>query len=231
MINGCKKKMEYEPQDFFEGEQLEIAKIIYNGDEPTLINRLLSLNKAELNRPAKEQMTLLFWAISNTFYGNATPERLHIITELVRAGADPLQPQPNMSGSPAESVMKADRGIWIKALLDGGLSPNARDKIHNEPIIFESIWAENTETLETMINYHADINIKGAMGRTLLIKSLYAEKIDHISMLLKHGANPYLKDNFDHTFVSLINRDIDRGDKNSAYIKSLEKIRGEIESP
>lgn len=71
-------------------------------------------------------MTLLFWAINNAIYDKTTPERLKIITDLVKAGADPLQPQPNTPGSPAEFVMKADKGIWIQAMLEGGLSPNVR---------------------------------------------------------------------------------------------------------
>ena len=57
--------------------------------------------------------------------------------------------------------MKADKGVWIQAMLEGGLSPNARDKIHNQPIIFESFEAKNTETLKVLIAYKADVNIKG----------------------------------------------------------------------
>jgi hypothetical protein len=35
-------------------------------------------------------------------------------------------------------VLKADSGVWIKALLDGGLSPNAKDKTFDKPIVFQS---------------------------------------------------------------------------------------------
>ena len=141
--------MDHKPQDFFEGEQLEIAQLIYDGNEPALKQKVASTSKETLNRPAKEDITLLFWSILNAMYDNITPERLKIITDLVKAGADPLQPRPAGGSSPAEFAMQGDKNVWIKALLDGGLSPNARDKIHNEPIIFQSQHAKNTETLTT----------------------------------------------------------------------------------
>lgn len=225
MMSGCKKNMEYEPQDFFEGEQLKIAELIYDGNESSLKQALISVDKAALNHQAKEKMTLLFWSILNSTDDEATPERLRIITDLVRAGADPLQPQPNMPGSPAEFVMKGDKGVWIKALLEGGLSPNARDKVHNEPIVFEALKAKNTESLKTMIEYGVDVNSKDSLGRSLLINSLYASKIEHMKVLLSHGADPYQKDNFNDSFVSLINEEIKSKDSSNEYIQDLIKVR------
>ncbi|WP_440507067.1 ankyrin repeat domain-containing protein [Serratia nevei] len=228
IIQGCEQGMDLQPQDYFDGQQLDIAKAIYDGDRPQLDKLLSSVNKEILNRPAKEEMTLLFWAINNAIYDKTTPERLKIITDLVKAGADPLQPQPNTPGSPAEFVMKADKGIWIQAMLEGGLSPNARDKIHNQPIIFESFEAKNTETLKVLIAYKADVNIKGAMNRTPLVNALYNSCPEHIEVLLAHGANPLAKDDFNDSFLSLISAEIAKGDKSNAYIKKLTKIKEKI---
>ncbi|HEJ8030662.1 TPA: ankyrin repeat domain-containing protein [Serratia marcescens] len=228
IIQGGKQGMDLQPQDYFDGQQLDIAKAIYDGDRSQLDKLLSSVNKEILNRPAKEKMTLLFWAINNAIYDKTTPERLKIITDLVKAGADPLQPQPNTPGSPAEFVMKADKGIWIQAMLEGGLSPNARDKVHNQPIIFESFEAKNTETLKVLIDYKADVNIKGAMNRTPLINALYNSCPEHIEVLLAHGANPLAKDDFNDSFLSLISAEIAQGDKSNAYIKKLIKIKEKI---
>ncbi|MEG7512732.1 ankyrin repeat domain-containing protein, partial [Serratia marcescens] len=82
MMQGCKKNMEYEPQDFFEGRQLEVAKLIYDGDEVKLNEKLPSISKEELNRPVKADMTLLFWSVLNAIYDKNTPKRLSIITDL-----------------------------------------------------------------------------------------------------------------------------------------------------
>ncbi|BEO27331.1 MAG: ankyrin repeat domain-containing protein [Serratia marcescens] len=228
MMQGCKKNMEYEPQDFFEGRQLEIARLIYDGDEVKLKEKLPSLSREELNRPAKANMTLLFWSVLNSTYDNTTPERLRIITDLVKSGADPLQPRPEGGSSPAEFVLQGDKGVWIKAMLDGGLSANSRDRIHNEPIIFEVLDAKNTETLKTMFEHGADLNIRGAMNRTLLINALYQKDVEHIVFLLKNGADTSLKDSFGETFVFLINKEISQKDNNNQYIKELIKIRDSL---
>ncbi|MGQ6161150.1 ankyrin repeat domain-containing protein, partial [Serratia sp. IR-2025] len=204
MMQGCKKNMEYEPQDFFEGRQLEIAQLIYDGNEVKLKEKLPTVSKEELNRPVKADMTLLFWSVLNSIYDISTPERLRIITDLVKSGADPLQPRSEGGSSPAEFVMRADKGIWIKAMLDGGLSPNSKDKVFNEPIIFETLKAKNIETLKIMFEHGADLNIRGAMNRTLLINALYQKEVDHIVFLLKNGADTSLKDSFGETFVFLI---------------------------
>ncbi|HGH4748086.1 TPA: ankyrin repeat domain-containing protein [Serratia marcescens] len=228
IMQGCKQGMDLQPQDYFEGTQLDIATIIYEGDRQKLDKVLPTVSKETLNRPAKADMTLLFWAINNAIFDKNTPERLKIITDLVKAGADPLQPRPEGRSSPAEYVMKADKGVWIQAMLEGGLSPNARDEINNQPIIFKSFQVVNTETLSTLIAYKADVNIKGAMNRTPLINALYNSCPEHIEVLLAHGANPLAKDDFNDSFLSLISAEIAKGDKSNSYIKKLIKIKEKI---
>jgi hypothetical protein len=93
IMQGCEQGMDLQPQDYFEGQQLEMAKAIYDGDKKQLDRMLPSANNDVLNRPAKAEITLLFWAINNAIYDKNTPERLQIITDLVKAGADPLQPR------------------------------------------------------------------------------------------------------------------------------------------
>ncbi|ROW49377.1 Accessory protein, partial [Cronobacter malonaticus] len=95
--------------------------------------------------------------------------------------------------SPAEYVLKADSGDWIKAMLDGGLSPDAKDKTFHEPIIFQAIKAKNTDTLKTMLDAGANINITDSLGNTLLIDALDYGKHDHVLLLLDRGADPEIK--------------------------------------
>lgn len=222
---GCKKTMAYEPENFFSGRQLEIARAIYEGDDGILKRRLSLINNKELNAPAKEKMTLLFWAISNTTGDNATPKRAHMITSLIKSGADPLQPQPNMPGSPAEFAMKGKNAIWIKAMLDGGLSPDARDKLNNKPIIFQSIWAKNTETLETILDYGADINIRNSLGDTVLIDALDAHSYDHVILLLKRGADSSIRGNSGWTMGNQLQRFLNRDIGDPEDRKKLEEIK------
>ncbi|BEO43248.1 hypothetical protein SMQE13_25990 [Serratia marcescens] len=225
MMQGCKKNMEYEPQDFFEGQQLDIAQLIYDGDEVKLKEKLPSISKEELNRQVKADMTLLFWSVLNSIYDKNTPERLKIITDLVKSGADPLQPRPEGGSSPAEFVMKADKGIWVKAMLDGGLPPNAKDKVFNEPIIFQTIKAKNPETLKVMLDYGADINTRDSLGNTLLISSLDSHSFDHTIILLERGADSKIKGKFGWTMGNQLQRFIDRGVGDAEDKEKINKIK------
>lgn len=224
MVQGCKKDMPYKPQDFFEGSQLEIAQLIYDGNEPLLKQKIATAGRKELNRPAKAEMTLLFWSVLNSIYDNTSSERLQIITDLVRIGADPLQPRTKGGSSPAEFVLKGDKGIWIKAMLDGGLSPDARDKVFNEPIIFETVWAKNTETLKVMLSYGADINIRDSLNQTLVMDAFFSSSFEHMELLLNKGANPNPVDINNLSLLTAVKRQIKDTEEGSEYNNNCKKI-------
>lgn len=228
ILFGCKKNMDYEPEDFFEGRQLAIAKAIYEGGEDDLLKKLSLIREEELNKPAKAGMTLLFWAMINTTGHNITSGRLLIITDLVKAGADPLQPRPAGGSSPAEFAMKADKGIWIKALLDGGLSPDARDKIHNKPIIFGSMLAKNTETLRVMLEYGANPNTQDALGDSLLMDSLDAQSYAQTLLLLDKGADSSIRGKSGWSMANQLERLLTQSDQNSKAHLKLEEIKTAI---
>ncbi|WP_261434809.1 ankyrin repeat domain-containing protein [Serratia ficaria] len=225
ILQGCKEGMDLKPQDYFEGKQLTIAEMIYHGDEATLKKILPTFSKEELNRPAKEDITLLFWALNNAIFEKKTPEYLRIITALVKAGADPLQPRPNGGSCPAEFMLKADDGIWIKAMLDGGLSPNALDKVHNQPIIFEAFKAKNIETLKVMLEYGADINTKNSLGNSLLIDALDSRAYDHVIYLLDKGADSSIQGNSGWTMGNQLQRFINRTQEGTETWDKLEEIK------
>lgn len=224
MTSGCERSVDYEPEDFFEGSQLAIGQIIYDGNERELQAQIATLSKEQINSPAKAKMTLLYWAISNSFGENATSERLKIITDLVRFGANPLQPQPNMSGSPAEVMLKADKDVWIKSLLNGGLSPNARDEIHHDPILFQTRYAKNTDTLNAMLDAGADINIRDSLGQTLLMSAFISSSLDHVILLINRGAQPNPVNINNLSMLTLVKRQINDSQKDSEYNKKCKEI-------
>lgn len=226
ITSGCERSVDYKPEDFFEGSQLAIAQIIYDGNERELQAQIATLSKEQINSPAKAKMTLLYWAISNSFGDNATPERLKIISDLVRFGANPLQPQPNMSGSPAEVMLKADRDVWIKSLLSGGLSLNARDEIHHEPILFQTRYAKNTDTLNAMLDAGADIDIdiKDSLGQTLLMSAFISSSLDHVILLINRGANPNPININNLSMLTLVKRQINGSKKDSEYNNKCKEI-------
>ena len=170
----------------------------------------------------------MFWALGNALNDKKTPDQLTIITVLVKAGADPLQPRPQGQSSPAEFVLNADSGDWIKAMLDGGLSPDAKDKTSHEPIIFETIKAKNTDTLEAMLNAGANINITDSLGNTLLIDALDYHAYDHVLLLLEKGADPEIHGKFGWTMGNQLERFLKRAKAGSDEYQKLTEIKEKL---
>lgn len=222
MVQGCKQNMDLKPDNYFSGQQLTLARAIENGN----IDDVLKLApETDLNKPGKEDMTLLFWAVMNSINDKKTTEHLKIITVLVKAGADPLQPRPNGGSSPAQFVLKADSNVWIKAMLDGGLSPNAKDKTFGEPIIFQTIEAKNIETLQAMLDKGSNIDVTDSLGKTLLIDALDYSAYDHVLFLLERGANSEIKADSGWTMGNQLQLELDSAEKDSKVYKNLNKIK------
>ncbi len=225
MIQGCKQTMDLNPQDYFSGQQLELAKAIEQG-EVSEVKKLAP--ETDLNKPGQQDMTLLFWALSNAINDKKTAPQLEIITDLVKAGADPLQPRPAGGSSPAEFVLQGDSGDWINALLAGGLSPDAKDKVHHDPIIMETIKAKNTETLKAMLDRGANINVTDSLGNTLLIYALDYGKHDHVLLLLDRGADPEIRSNLGWTMGNQLQRLLKGAKEGDEHYQELIKIKEKL---
>ncbi|EPN4911643.1 TPA: ankyrin repeat domain-containing protein [Enterobacter cloacae] len=222
LIQGCRQSSDLNPEDYFSGQQLILARAIESGNMDEVKK---FLPKTDLNKPGQHDMTLLFWALTNTPYDKKTQPRLHIVTELIKAGADPLQPRPNGKSSPAEFVLMADSGDWIKAMLDGGLSPNAKDYVFNKPIIFQTLEAKNTETLKAMLDRGSNIDITDSLGETLLINAFDFHSYDHVFLLLERGADPDIRADNGWALGNQLQRFLERAKKDSDEYKNLIAIK------
>lgn len=225
LFQGCRQNTNQNPQDYFGGQQLVMAHAIESGKFEE-VNKLAP--KTELNKPGQHDMTLLFWAVGCSINDRNSVSKLKIITDLVKSGADPLQPRSKGKSSPAEFVLRADSGAWIKALLDGGLSPNAKDKTFDKPIVFQSIKAKNTETLKIMLEYGADINTVNSLGSTLLFEALNYHAYDHVFLLLERGADPEIRADNGWTMVNQLQRLLNVEEKDSDEYKMLIKIKDAV---
>ncbi|EGT5683494.1 ankyrin repeat domain-containing protein [Cronobacter turicensis] len=225
MIQGCKQNMDLNPQDYFSGQQLTLAKAIEDGKVED-VEKLAP--ETDLNKPGQQDMTPLFWALGNALNDKKTPDQLTIITVLVKAGADPLQPRPQGQSSAAEFVLNADSGDWIKAMLDGGLSPDAKDKTSHEPIIFETIKAKNTETLKAMLDAGANINVTDELNSSLVFEALNFHAYDHVLLLLERGADPEIRANNGWTMGNQLERFLKRAKAGSDEYQKLTEIKEKL---
>lgn len=170
-----------QPEDYFHGSQLMLAQNIHEGN----INEVKKLSAhTDLNNPGEKDMTMLFFALQ-TAYGE-DKQQLKIMTELVKAGADPLQQVPDM-GSVAEVVARAKSPLYMNALLEGGMSPNV--EVEDTPLIFDTASDHTIETLKLMVSKGAKIDKEDSLGKTALMNALDGMQLDSVAWLIQHGAN------------------------------------------
>ena len=227
LLSACNDMKKIEPEKYFTGPQLVLAKAIQAGDSESVIR----LSKTtDLNTPGNEHFTLLFFALNEVMYNGNPQKRLDIVTELVRAGADPQQAQPNARGTPAQMMAMGDKDIWLKALLDGGLDPNSRDKLLNVPLIFSALSAKNTATLALLIERGADINTRDILGNTPLVDAFFKADLDKVSFLLDHGADPNPVNKQGRSFGQMVDRHLGQIKQGTEYYDRVVKLKEKIDS-
>ena len=213
---GCSAMKNQPAENFFSGTQLSLAQEIERGNEPEVKSLAM---KTDLNKPGKQDMTLLFFALQNSY--DKDRRKLVIVSDLVRAGANPLQQIPDM-GSAAEASAKSDDPVFIAALIDGGMSPNA--EVEDTPIIFGAASEHSLKVMSYLVKMGADVNKKDSLGQTVLIESLSGFQLDNVLWLLEHGADPRVTTDNGWGFNNMLAKIIER-QSNDRNTEKLQKIR------
>jgi ankyrin repeat protein len=208
------------PEHYFSGTQLEIARALLKGDAEAVTR--LAPNQ-DLDSPGREDMTLLFFALQSAF-GEKVPQ-LQALTALVRAGADPIRPTPNL-GTPLGVALRAKSPDYVRAFLDAGVDPDTR--IGSTPILFSAATHHTEETLRLLIQRGAKVNAKDSLGGTVLNEALGTRQLDLIDFLLDHGADPNTFDLFGASFAHQVKFGLGRQAPGSPAHTKLEQIRDRI---
>lgn len=216
--HGSTNMKQAAPEVYFSGTQLQLAQAIAEHN----LSEVKALAKStDLNKPGSQSMTLLMYALLEATNGDATS--LEIVTALVKAGAEPLQDIPDF-GSPAAVMASSNNPAYIKALIDGGLSPNAMTNY--QPLIFNSATENSFSVLKYLLSAGADINKTDSAGKTVLMVALADMELDQAEYLLNHGANPNIVTPAGMSFSSMLQSVMKReSDSGSRTVNKLEEIR------
>ncbi|WP_158549195.1 ankyrin repeat domain-containing protein [Lysobacter silvisoli] len=169
----------------FAGEQLPLAQAIARGRVDEVRRLAAALDVPTLNRPGAQDMTLLFFALQHAF--GEQPTGLQVLGALVAAGADPLQPVPEL-GSAAGVSLRAKSPLYLRALLDAGLNADAAPG--DRPLLFDAVEAQGTEFAALLLERGARINRHDRLGNTALMHALTYQRLDTVDWLLERGAEP-----------------------------------------
>lgn len=202
-------------EKFFSGPTLTLAQAIEHGDVAEVDELARTV---DLNKPGAEDMTVLFFALSQAF--GEKPKQLEIITHLVKAGADPLRPVKDL-GSVLGVSLQAKSPLYVKALLDGGVSPDTVEG--STPIVFDVTHEHTFDTLKLLLDRGASIDKTDTLGNTALMRSLMRMQLDQTVYLLDRGANPNFVNVNGVSFAGQLKFQIERQQAGSpAQLKMLE---------
>jgi uncharacterized protein len=217
-----KHKKNVNPEDYFIGSQLILAKTIKEQN----VEAVKKLAKeTDLNTPAKKDITILFFAF-NKALDNTSQKSLEIITELVKAGADAVNYEvPNLGSVWGVSLTRPEPE-FAKALLDGGISPNSPSKGKGSRSgLFECANERSFKVMELLIQRGANLDTTDSVGNSVLYHSLTGMQFDQTKYLLKSGANPSVHNRLGVSFAWSLQNALNKTKKGSPREKILQEIK------
>jgi uncharacterized protein len=214
-------KSKFPAADFFSGPQLDLALAIERGDTDQV--KLLA-SRTDLNAFGRQKMTLLFFALQEALQRD--PRRLSIVSMLVRAGADPLQEVPDY-GDPLGVVLNSSHSDFLRALLEGGLSPDTMIS-GRRPAIFLVTHESTFDSLKLLVERGADVNQRDSLRNSALYEALTGYSFRSIDFLLDHGADPNTYNVNGISFPSQLKAQIERQADGSSSRLKLDAIRNRL---
>ncbi|KAL0942706.1 ankyrin repeat domain containing protein [Colletotrichum truncatum] len=146
--------------------------------------RLLLLFGADPNSSDKDGISPLFAAVEM----NAT----EIARMLLKYGADPNLSAGSSQESPLAISVIDGKIDFVHLLLTYGGDPNHIMANGNTVLIASMNKNTPKKLVDMMLDYGSDPNVKNKEGKTALFEAIQAARVDLLTALLDHGANPNL---------------------------------------
>lgn len=165
------------PEKYFTGTHLEIARAILRRD----LDKVKHLCEGvEIDKPFEKKMTLMWFAMIKKNY--------EAVTLLTRLGSDLDGQVVEGLGSPLDAALNSPTVDLLRAMLDGGLSPN-----HTHPsysgMLARAIMTGSLDHLKLLRERGADVDQPDSLGRTALSEALAVVDADKALYLIEQGAN------------------------------------------
>ena len=176
-ITGCHMN-DTTPSKYFDGQYLRAAMAIDGGNESAL---KATIPHIDVNGRGREDMTLLWYAIIRSNYV--------AIRDLVSAGYRPDDGAINGLGTPLEDALASDDLRLLKAMLDGGVSPDLQTK-GGTTLLQRALYGDKAfDRVRLLVERGANINRRDSIDGTALLDAILLSKPEIAIYLIEHGAD------------------------------------------
>jgi ankyrin repeat protein len=216
------------PEDFFDGVQLELGRAIYNAD----IERMKTLlPQVDVNAHGKKGLSFLLLAVNQAIpeqdNADVNNKRWQAVKLLVQAGAavDDGATQPQVT--PLTIALRAKSPHFLRALLDGGMNPN--QMLYGEkPILFEVTRDASLASLKLLVERGADVNMRDSLGNTALYGPSGLMHIETVQYLLSKGADVSVVNRAGVSYGWVLKLCLDGADSKNPYAMQMMAIRDNL---
>jgi hypothetical protein len=184
--------------DYFESElQVDLAQAAASGN----VSKIEKLVKkgADVNAQGRDGMTPLFWALIK--------QNKKGFQALLEQGADPNVITTRENGEKASILHFAaimDDSDYLRLMLEHGANANVVDADTGETPIYEAIANFRKSNIDLLIAHGANLNFKDRTGQTPVMDAASLKQYDVVYAMIKAGADPKIKDNWDYTVAWFI---------------------------
>ncbi|MCA8105783.1 MULTISPECIES: ankyrin repeat domain-containing protein [Burkholderia] len=212
----------YPPEDFFTGQQLELARAIRDGN---LAQVKALAPHADLAALGNKKASLLSFAVQEAVpvKADAANVRLQIVSELVRDGAKPEQPFGENGANVAYLAARADTPNLLKALLAGGMNPDLKYD-GDTPLLFATCKDTLLPQMRLLVEHKANVNVRDSMKETALYEATRLRQWDVVDYLLAHGADPSVKNDNGLAYAKVLGDELQQTPKGSPQLGRIEAI-------
>ncbi|KAF4451054.1 hypothetical protein F53441_5918 [Fusarium austroafricanum] len=163
-------------------DHLALKEAVLNGDAEAV--RLLLLFGADPNGTDRDGVTPLFAAVEKSFLAGAVP--------LLKYGADPRFAAGEDNETALAAACIANKVNFAHLLLIYGGDPNQLTAT-GETLLASAINKKTPKKfIDLILDYGADPDQKSREGKTAIFEAIQNSRVDIVTSLLDHGANPNL---------------------------------------
>lgn len=146
--------------------------------------RILLLFGADPNTPDNRNITPLYLAVEESFRD--------AVTMLLKYGADPNLPAGPDNETPFIMSVLEDKFDLARIILTYG-GDVGRVMSNGDTALMAAITKKRSKKIiDMLLEYGSDANVKNREGHTPLFEAIQSNRVDVVTSLLDHGANPNL---------------------------------------